>query len=162
MTGNFFLARETGWIFQEQNLPASLVLTSSANAVVPKRGSEAYDISKTALNHLIRELAVETWPAGSSEWHRAGDSGGGLDYVSAGPRDAVAHEIQDRVFAKSRLRKSCAQAGRFLCTAHIDAQADSSRRIARRRLSGWLSDESAKTTGHMIPVDGGLQEAFLR
>jgi len=27
----------------------------------------------------------------------------------------------------------------------------------------WLaSDESAKTTGHVIPVDGGLQEAFLR
>jgi NAD(P)-dependent dehydrogenase (short-subunit alcohol dehydrogenase family) len=27
----------------------------------------------------------------------------------------------------------------------------------------WLaSDESAKTTGHIIPVDGGLTEAFLR
>jgi NAD(P)-dependent dehydrogenase (short-subunit alcohol dehydrogenase family) len=27
----------------------------------------------------------------------------------------------------------------------------------------WLAgSESAKTTGHIIPVDGGLQEAFLR
>jgi NAD(P)-dependent dehydrogenase (short-subunit alcohol dehydrogenase family) len=27
----------------------------------------------------------------------------------------------------------------------------------------WLAGgESAKTTGHIIPVDGGLQEAFLR
>ena len=27
----------------------------------------------------------------------------------------------------------------------------------------WLAgDESAKTTGHVIPVDGGLNEAFLR
>lgn len=27
----------------------------------------------------------------------------------------------------------------------------------------WLSsNESAKTTGHVIPVDGGLSEAFLR
>ncbi|MGI8961747.1 MAG: SDR family oxidoreductase [Bryobacteraceae bacterium] len=27
----------------------------------------------------------------------------------------------------------------------------------------WLaSDQSARTTGHIIPVDGGLQEAFLR
>ena len=27
----------------------------------------------------------------------------------------------------------------------------------------WLaSDESGKTTGHVIPVDGGLSEAFLR
>jgi NAD(P)-dependent dehydrogenase (short-subunit alcohol dehydrogenase family) len=27
----------------------------------------------------------------------------------------------------------------------------------------WLaSEQSAKTTGHVIPVDGGLSEAFLR
>jgi NAD(P)-dependent dehydrogenase (short-subunit alcohol dehydrogenase family) len=27
----------------------------------------------------------------------------------------------------------------------------------------WLAgDQSAKTTGHVIPVDGGLPEAFLR
>ncbi|HEY1214590.1 MAG TPA: SDR family oxidoreductase [Bryobacteraceae bacterium] len=27
----------------------------------------------------------------------------------------------------------------------------------------WLaSEESAKTTGHIIPVDGGLSEAYLR
>jgi hypothetical protein len=27
----------------------------------------------------------------------------------------------------------------------------------------WLAgDQSAKTTGHLIPVDGGLPEAFLR
>ena len=27
----------------------------------------------------------------------------------------------------------------------------------------WLlSDQSAKTTGHIIPVDGGLTESFLR
>jgi NAD(P)-dependent dehydrogenase (short-subunit alcohol dehydrogenase family) len=27
----------------------------------------------------------------------------------------------------------------------------------------WLaSDESAKTSGHILPVDGGLWEAFLR
>jgi NAD(P)-dependent dehydrogenase (short-subunit alcohol dehydrogenase family) len=27
----------------------------------------------------------------------------------------------------------------------------------------WLAgDQSAKTTGHVIPVDGGLSEAFLR
>ena len=40
----------------------SIVLTSSANAVVPKRGSEAYDVSKAALSHLIRSLAVSLAP----------------------------------------------------------------------------------------------------
>ena len=39
------------------------MLTSSANAVVPKSGSEPYDVSKTAVNHLIRELAIGLGPA---------------------------------------------------------------------------------------------------
>jgi NAD(P)-dependent dehydrogenase (short-subunit alcohol dehydrogenase family) len=34
-------------------------LTTSANAVVAKKGSLAYDTSKAAANHLVRELAVE-------------------------------------------------------------------------------------------------------
>ena len=39
-----------------------MVLTSSANAVVPKHGSEPYDVSKAAINHLIRELAIGLGP----------------------------------------------------------------------------------------------------
>src|SRR6266478_1061986 len=62
VTGNYLLARATEPVFRDQNLPSSLVLTSSANAVVPKKGSEAYDTSKTALNHLIRELAIKLGP----------------------------------------------------------------------------------------------------
>src|SRR5689334_12246356 len=62
VTGNYLLVRETAGVFADQNLPASMVLTSSANAVVPKKGSEAYDASKTALNHLIRELAIKLGP----------------------------------------------------------------------------------------------------
>src|SRR5207302_9563841 len=62
VTGNYLLARQTEWVFKDQGLPAAMVLTSTANAVVPKKGSEAYDTSKTALNHLIRELAVKLSP----------------------------------------------------------------------------------------------------
>ena len=62
VTGNYLLARESKWVFQDQKLPSTMVLTSSANAVVPKHGTEAYDVSKTALNHLIRELAVGLGP----------------------------------------------------------------------------------------------------
>ena len=39
-----------------------MVFTSSANAVVPKHGSEPYDTSKAALSHLIRELAIGLGP----------------------------------------------------------------------------------------------------
>jgi NAD(P)-dependent dehydrogenase (short-subunit alcohol dehydrogenase family) len=41
---------------------ARIVLTSSANAVVAKKGTEAYDVSKAALSHLVRELAVTYSP----------------------------------------------------------------------------------------------------
>ena len=62
VTGNFLLAQETHWIFRDQKLLASIVLMSSANAVVPKHGSEVYDVSKSAVNHLIRELAMSLAP----------------------------------------------------------------------------------------------------
>ena len=38
------------------------MLVSSANAVVPKQGSEAYDVSKAAVNHLVREFAISLAP----------------------------------------------------------------------------------------------------
>ena len=62
VTGNFLLMEQTERIFKDQQLPASVVLTGSANAVVPKRGSEAYDTSKSAVNHLVRELAIALAP----------------------------------------------------------------------------------------------------
>jgi hypothetical protein len=49
-------------LWKEQGLRGSLVLTTSANAVVAKKGSVAYDTSKAAANHLVRELAVELSP----------------------------------------------------------------------------------------------------
>ena len=43
-------------------LPANIVLTTSANAVVAKKGSMAYDASKADANHQVRELAIEMSP----------------------------------------------------------------------------------------------------
>ena len=62
VTANHRLTDEAAHILREQDLDASIVLTSSANAVVPKKGSEAYDVSKAAVNHLVRELAIVLSP----------------------------------------------------------------------------------------------------
>ncbi len=62
VTSNYLLCDEAAKVFAAQNLESAIVLTSSANAVVPKRGSEAYDVSKAALSHLVRELAVGLAP----------------------------------------------------------------------------------------------------
>ena len=62
VTGAYIVADEAQAIFKAQALPANIVLTTSANAVVAKKGSLAYDTSKAAANHLVRELAIEMAP----------------------------------------------------------------------------------------------------
>ncbi|MEX1111232.1 MAG: bifunctional rhamnulose-1-phosphate aldolase/short-chain dehydrogenase, partial [Chthoniobacterales bacterium] len=62
VTGSYLVADEAAQIFREQGLRGAIVLTTSANAAVAKKGSIAYDTSKAAANHLVRELAVELSP----------------------------------------------------------------------------------------------------
>ena len=62
VTGSYIVADEAAKTWKEQGLPGNLVLTTSANAVVAKKGSVAYDTSKAAANHLVRELAIELSP----------------------------------------------------------------------------------------------------
>src|SRR5205823_1904736 len=62
VTGLYLVADEAARVWQAQGLPANLVLTTSVNAVVAKEGSVAYDTSKAAANHLVRELAIELAP----------------------------------------------------------------------------------------------------
>jgi NAD(P)-dependent dehydrogenase (short-subunit alcohol dehydrogenase family) len=161
VTGNYLLARQTERIFKEQHLPAAMVLTSSANAVVPKKGSEAYDISKAALNHLIRELAIGLRP-------HVRVNGIAPATVVAGstmfPRDRVIQSLEKYKIPFTRSESTEDLRSRL---ADFYAQRTLTRRpILPRDCANaivWLaSDESAKTTGHVIPVDGGLTEAFWR
>jgi rhamnose utilization protein RhaD (predicted bifunctional aldolase and dehydrogenase)/NAD(P)-dependent dehydrogenase (short-subunit alcohol dehydrogenase family) len=161
VTGNHLLVSAAEWVFKDQNLSAAIVLASSANAVVPKKGSEAYDTSKAALNHLIRELAVGLSP-------NVRVNGIAPATVVAGssmfPRDRVIQSLRkyEIEFSESatteELRAKLAEfySQRTLTKKPILPQ-DCANAIV------WLlSDQSARTTGHVIPVDGGLIESFLR
>ena len=161
VTGNYLLARQTARVFKEQNLPAVLVLTGSANAVVAKKGSEAYDTSKAALNHLIRELAVKLSP-------HVRVNGIAPATVVAGstmfPRDRVMQSLQKYKIAFSESESTEELRGKL---ADFYAQRTLTKRpILPQDCAAaivWLAGEqSAKTTGHVIPVDGGLSEAYLR
>jgi rhamnose utilization protein RhaD (predicted bifunctional aldolase and dehydrogenase)/NAD(P)-dependent dehydrogenase (short-subunit alcohol dehydrogenase family) len=162
VTGNHVLAEEVGVVLAVQRLPASIVLTSSANAIVPKYGSEPYDVSKAALNHLIRELAMRFGPMGARV------NGVAPATVVAGsamfPRDRVIASLEKYSIPFSddestdALRSKLAEFyARRTITGRPILPADCASAIL------WLAgDDSAKTTGHIIPVDGGLTEAFLR
>ena len=161
ITGNYLLVDEASRILEAQDLDSSVVLTSSANAVVPKRGSEAYDVSKAALSHLVREMAVRLAP-------RVRVNGISPATVIKGstmfPRDRVIASLEkygiafDRGAGDDELRMRLAgfYAERTLTRQPIDP-GDCAEAILF--LAG---DQSRRTTGHLIPIDGGLTEAFLR
>jgi len=161
VTGNYVLAEEAARVLRAQNLPAAMVFTSSANAIVPKSGSEAYDVSKAAVNHLIRELAIGLGPL-------VRVNGIAPATVIAGssmfPRDRVIVALQkygiafadDEPTEALRMKLAEFYAGRTI-TGRPILPLDCANAIC------WLAgDASAKTTGHVIPVDGGLRDAFLR
>jgi NAD(P)-dependent dehydrogenase (short-subunit alcohol dehydrogenase family) len=138
-----------------------MVLTSSANAVVPKSGSEPYDVSKAAINHLIRELAVGLGPL-------VRVNGIAPATVVAGsamfPRDRVITSLEKYgiEFAETETTESLrAKLAGFYARRTITRRPILPEDCANAIC--WLaSDASAKTTGHVIPVDGGLPEAFVR
>jgi len=161
VTANYLLTDEASHIFNDQGLRGSVVLTSSANAVVPKRGTEAYDVSKAALSHLVRELAVTYAPL--------------LRVNGISPATVVKGST---MFPRDRVKASLTKYG----IAFEDNGTDDDLRnllatfYAKRTLTHVPIDpkdcaeailfiggpRAPVTTGHLIPVDGGLTEAYLR
>ena len=161
VTGSYLVADEAAKTWKEQGLPGSLVLTTSANAVVAKKGSVAYDTSKAAANHLVRELAIELSPLvrvngvapatviqGSSMFPRqrviAALAKYNLPYHESESddslRDKLARFYADRTLTRSPITPADQAEAFFLL----------------------ISNRLSKTTGQVITVDGGLHEAFLR
>jgi NAD(P)-dependent dehydrogenase (short-subunit alcohol dehydrogenase family) len=118
-------------------------------------------VSKTAVNHLIRELAIGLGPgirvngiapatvvAGSSMFPRDRVMGSLKKYNIAFDDSETTEEL--------RAKLADFYAARTITRRPI-TPVDCARAIC------WLAgDASARTTGHVIPVDGGLPEAFLR
>jgi NAD(P)-dependent dehydrogenase (short-subunit alcohol dehydrogenase family) len=161
VTANYFLAEQAAHIFREQGLDASIVLTSSANAVVAKRGSEAYDVSKAAVSHLVRELAVSLAPLVRVNGISPATVIRGSTMF---PRERVMASLKkynisfDASASDDELRNMLAEfyAQRTLTHQPIDP-------VDCARAALFLAGPEARcTTGHIVPVDGGLTEAFLR
>ena len=121
----------------------------------------AYDASKAALNHLIRELGIKLSP-------HVRVNGIAPATVVAGstmfPRDRVMQSLQKYKIEFSENETTEELRGKL---ADFYAQRTLTKRpILPQDCANaivWLAgDQSGKTTGHVIPVDGGLSEASLR
>ncbi|WP_221030189.1 bifunctional rhamnulose-1-phosphate aldolase/short-chain dehydrogenase [Actomonas aquatica] len=161
VSGSYFVADEAAKTWREQGLRGNLVLTTSANAAVAKKGSVAYDTSKAAANHLVRELAIELSPLvrvngvapatvvkGSAMFPRDRVIGSlakyNIPYTDDEETESLTSKLAqfyaDRTLTKAPITPADQAEAYFLLTS--------------QRLS--------KTTGQVITVDGGLHEAFLR
>ncbi|MFM7320921.1 MAG: SDR family oxidoreductase, partial [Armatimonadota bacterium] len=161
LTGNFIAAHESGRFLEQQGIGGSLVLVSSANAVVPKKGGIAYDTGKTALNHMIREMAMTFAPA--------------IRVNGVAPASVVSGSL---MFPRHRVESSLDKYG----LPHAPDESDD---VLRDRLSEFYAQRTLLkrpvtpvevteaiyllaskrlplTTGCIVPVDAGLPEAFLR
>ncbi|GAC1514261.1 MAG: bifunctional rhamnulose-1-phosphate aldolase/short-chain dehydrogenase [Gemmatimonadaceae bacterium] len=160
-TGPFIVADEAWRLWQAQGLSGSLVLTTSVNAVVPKAGSFAYDASKAAANHLVRELAVAFAPLVRVNGVAPATV---VEGSSMFPRDRVIASLAKYglTYADSestellRERLSAFYAKRTLTGESItlDDQV--------KAIVAFVTDDFRKTTGQIVNVDGGLGAAFLR
>jgi len=161
VTGGYLVADEARSIWEAQGLRGSLVLTTSVNGAVPKKGSLAYDTSKAAANHLVRELALELAPLvrvnglapatvveGSAMFPRDRVMSSLSKYGIGFSEDESTEALRDklsRFYAQRTLTKT---------PITLADQAEAAYLLASSKL--------AKTTGQIVSVDGGLSEAFLR
>jgi rhamnulose-1-phosphate aldolase/alcohol dehydrogenase len=159
--GSYQVVDELRTLLREQGLTAAVVLTTSVNAVVGKKGSVAYDTSKAAANHLVRELAIELAPLVRVNAVAPATVVAGSTMF---PRDRVISSLAkyeipfDQSESDEGLRDKLAlfYAQRTLTKQPI-TPADQAEAIFF-----LASNRSSKTTGQVINVDGGLHEAFLR
>ena len=161
VTGAYLVADEAARTWREQGLRGNLVLTTSANAAVAKKGSLAYDTSKAAANHLVRELAIELSPL-------VRVNGVAPATVVQGsamfPRDRVIGSLAKYNIPYSEDEETESLVGK-LAQFYADRTLTKAPITPADQAEAYfllVSPRLSKTTGQVITVDGGLHEAFLR
>jgi NAD(P)-dependent dehydrogenase (short-subunit alcohol dehydrogenase family) len=151
-TGHFLVAREALRVMKTQGLGGSIVFIATKNVTAPGKEFGAYSAAKAAEAQLARVLALEGGAFGIRSNIINPDAvfeGSGLWSPEVREERARAHGIApDKIEEFYRARN----------LLNIDVRADD---VAEAALY-FASDRSSRTTGAMLPVDGGLREAFPR
>jgi NAD(P)-dependent dehydrogenase (short-subunit alcohol dehydrogenase family) len=150
--GSFLLSRAFAKLAEKQGPGGDIVYVVSKNAIVAGPANVAYSAAKAAQLHQMRVLAAELAPLGVRV------NAVNPDGVIQGSK-IFAGEWGDnraRAYGVDRERLGEYYAQRTLLKREILPEDVASAVFAL--LSGLL----AKTTGTVIPVDGGIAAAFLR
>lgn len=151
-TGHFLSARAAIRLFKAQGIGGNIVFVATKNVVAPGKDFGAYSASKAAEAQLARIVALEGAEFGIRSNMLNPDAVFGssnlwsdeLREVRARSYGVLASELEEHYRHRSLLgvqvtAEDVAEAALFLA-----------------------SDRSSKTTGCMLPVDGGVREAFPR
>ncbi len=152
LASGFLMTRATMRVIKEQGSGGSLVYVASKNAFGPGAGFGAYSVSKAGMVQLMRIAALEGGAAGiranainpDAVFDNSRLWDGGLREERAAAHGIAPGDLEDFYASRNLLK-------RRVTTADVAATA-----------AFLLSDASSRTTGAVIPVDGGVAGAFPR
>jgi NAD(P)-dependent dehydrogenase (short-subunit alcohol dehydrogenase family) len=150
-TGHFLVTRAALRLFRQQGVGGALVFVATKNVTAPGKDFAAYSASKAAEAQLARVAAIEGGPIGVRVNMVNPDAifGGSHLWDAIRPERAKAYGVDpDKLEDVYRSRTLLG----------VEVRAED---VAEAVLF-LAGDRSSRTTGAMIPVDGGVREAFVR
>ena len=141
---HFRLAQSIGKVFIAQGNPGQMLFNISKQAVNPGRNFGAYGLPKATLMFLVKQLALEL-----------GEHGIRVNGVNA---DRIRSGILNESMVVNRAKARGVSVEKYLKGNLLKEEVEA-RHVAEAFLRLALS---ARTTGHIMTVDGGNIEASLR
>lgn len=152
LTSAFLMTKEALGVLRTQGMGGSIVYIASKNAFAPGAGFGGYSVTKAGMLQLMRITALEGGSAGiranainpdaifdnSKLWE------GGIREQRAAAHGVAPENLEDFYASRNLLKARV----RSVDVAHT--------------VSFLLSDDSSRTTGTVIAVDGGVAAAFPR
>ena len=151
-TGYFLISREAFRVMKQQQLGGSIVFVGSKNALVASAGASAYGAAKAAAVHLARSLAME----GAAHGIRANVVN--PDAVIRGSRIWSGSWRAERA-ASNRIEPG--EVEEFYRQRSLLKRSVYAEDVAEA-VYFFASERSAKSTGNILNVDGGMAAAFPR
>ncbi len=152
LTSAFLLTQEAIRAMKIQGIGGSLVYVASKNAFGPGAGFGGYSVSKAGMIQLMRIAAIEGGKFGiranavnpDAVFDNSQLWAGGIREERAAAHGIRPEELEDFYAKRNLLNARVRSVDVAQTVAHL------------------LADESSRTTGAVIPIDGGVAAAFPR